>query len=104
VNSSPDPNQVGGDDVYVWGRNFDGELGNGKKSSIAIPLYVSLDPPKASKGTVDPVKEDERLMLMERKAKEVKDLKGKVWKKGVKVRQCVAAGYGTSVVYWKIMT
>lgn len=49
------------------------------------------------------MKESDRLMLMERKAKEVKDLKGKVWKKNVKVRQCVAAGYGTSVVYWKIV-
>ncbi|KAJ3501150.1 hypothetical protein NMY22_g19025 [Coprinellus aureogranulatus] len=85
VASSPDSSTVGGDDVYVWGRNFDGELGNGKKSSIATPLYVSLDPPSP------------------KETREVKDLRGKVWKRNVKVRQCVTAGYGTSVVYWKIV-
>ncbi|KAF6764701.1 regulator of chromosome condensation 1/beta-lactamase-inhibitor protein II [Ephemerocybe angulata] len=89
INSSADSNGVGGSDVMVWGRNFDSELGNGRKSSIAGPIHLDLA-------------EGERLMLRTRKAKEVKDLHGKVWKKGVNVKQQVAAGYGTSVVYWKI--
>ena len=81
--------------MYVWGKNFDGELGNGKKSSVSTPLRVQLEQDKE-------MTMGERLMLMKRKAKEVRDLKGKVWGKGVKVRQCLAAGYGTSAVYWKI--
>lgn len=89
MQSSADSNGVGGDDVMVWGRNFDYELGNGKKSNLPTPVHLDIA-------------EGERLMLMERRAAEVKDLHGKVWKKGVKVRQQVAAGYGTSAVYWKI--
>mgnify|MGYP001260797047 FL=1 len=42
-------------------------------------------------------------MLMERNAKQVKDLHGKVWGKGVKVQQTIASGYGTSAIYWKIV-
>ena len=113
VDSSADSNGVGGDDVYIWGRNFEGELGNGKKSSLATPLNVALEPAPhigvsfgglpVAKGPIDPAREDQRLMLTERKANEVKDLKGRVWKRGVKVKQSVAAGYGTSAVYWKIM-
>ncbi|KAG2014091.1 hypothetical protein CC2G_010937 [Coprinopsis cinerea AmutBmut pab1-1] len=89
LNSSADSGGVGGSDVLVWGRNFDSELGNGKKSSISSPTRLEV-----------PV--GERLMLMKRKAKEVKDLHGKTWKTGVNVEQRVATGYGSSVVYWKI--
>lgn len=74
----------------VWGKNYDYELGNGKKASLAIP--VNLDGP-----------DGERLMLMRKKAREVLDLTGQVWKKGVTVQQHVVAGYGTSGVYWKIV-
>jgi hypothetical protein len=90
INSAVDSQGVGGSDLYVWGRNFDSELGNGKKSSVAGPIHLE-------------VPEGERLMLMERKAKEVRDLHGKVWKRGVRVKQHVAAGYGTSAAYWKIV-
>ncbi|TFK28684.1 RCC1/BLIP-II [Coprinopsis marcescibilis] len=89
LNSAADSEGVGGSDVQVWGRNFDHELGNGKKGSMSSPINLE-------------VPEGERLMLMGRKAKEVKDLHGKVWKRGVKVEQRVATGYGNSVVYWKI--
>jgi hypothetical protein len=44
-----------------------------------------------------------RFVLAKRKAT-VKDLSGKVWKKTVDVEQCAVAGYGNSIVYWKIAT
>ncbi|KAH6896476.1 regulator of chromosome condensation 1/beta-lactamase-inhibitor protein II [Coprinopsis sp. MPI-PUGE-AT-0042] len=89
LNTSPDSTTVGGSDLYAWGRNFDSELGNSKRSSSSTPLLTEV-----------PV--GERLMLMRQKAGEVKDLHGKVWKRGVDVEQRVAAGFGNSVVYWKI--
>lgn len=42
-----------------------------------------------------------RLMLRTRKA-DVKDMKGKVWKRGVQVEQRAVAGYGSSLVYWRV--
>ncbi|KDR81766.1 hypothetical protein GALMADRAFT_60407 [Galerina marginata CBS 339.88] len=89
LNSSADSGGVGGRDLMVWGRNQDSELGNGKKSSMATPTALQ---------TAD----GERLMLMNKKAREVRDLHGKVWKKEVQVEQHVAVGYGSSAIYWKI--
>jgi hypothetical protein len=80
---------VEGRDLFVWGKNYGSELGNGKKSSQAVPINLLT-------------LQGERFMLCERKAKEVRDLNGKVWKRGVKVEQIALAGYGNSVVYWKI--
>ncbi|TFK72204.1 RCC1/BLIP-II [Pluteus cervinus] len=80
---------VEGRDLLAWGKNYDSELGNGKRSSSAVPINLSTP-------------SGERLMLCQRKAKEVKDLKGKVWKRGVKVEQRAVVGYGNSVVYWQI--
>ncbi|KAF8968391.1 regulator of chromosome condensation 1/beta-lactamase-inhibitor protein II [Flammula alnicola] len=91
LNSSDDSAGVGGKDLMVWGKNHESELGNGKKSSLVIPTPVQSPD------------EDERFMLMRKKAKEVKDLHGKVWKHGVTVEQHVAAGYENSIVYWKIV-
>lgn len=73
----------------VWGKNYESELGNGKRASVAVPTPLAME-------------DGERLMLMSMKAKEVKDLDGKLWKRGVKVEQKVATGYGNSVVYWRI--
>ena len=42
-------------------------------------------------------------MLRTTKAKEVRDLAGKVWGRGVKVEQVALAGVGNSVVYWRLM-
>lgn len=75
----------------AWGRNYDSELGNGKKSSLAMP--TSLNRP-----------DGERLMLMSVKANQVFDLNGKVWKRGVKVEQRVVAGYASTAVYWKVVS
>ncbi|KAF9452253.1 RCC1/BLIP-II [Macrolepiota fuliginosa MF-IS2] len=90
LDSSAESHGVGGQDLMVWGKNYDYELGNGKKSSLAMP--ATLDAP-----------DGERLMLMKKKAREVLDLKGKVWKRNVAVAQQVVAGYGNSAVYWKIV-
>lgn len=90
LDSSAESEGVGGQDLVVWGKNYDYELGNGRKSSSAMP--VTLDAP-----------DGERLMLMKKKAKEVLDLGGKVWKRNVAVEQRAVAGYGNTAVYWKII-
>lgn len=42
-------------------------------------------------------------MLGAKKAKQVKDMSGKVWRKGAAVEQCALAGDGgSSIVYWKL--
>ncbi|TFK42956.1 regulator of chromosome condensation 1/beta-lactamase-inhibitor protein II [Crucibulum laeve] len=89
LSSSAGSGGVGGRDLMLWGKNYDSELGNGKKSSLAVPNIL-----------VQP--NGDRFMLMKRQAKEVRDLKGAVWKRGVKVEQHPATGYGNSAVYWKI--
>lgn len=73
----------------VWGKNYESELGNGKKASIAQPVAVES--------------ERERLMLTVKRAKEVKDLQGRLWKTGVWVQQRAIAGPQNSVVYWKVV-
>lgn len=77
-----------GRDLLVWGANQDFQLGNGKRGSLAAPTAL-LAP------------SGERVILGQRKA-DIKDMKGKVWKKGVQVEQCAVAGWGNSAVYWKI--
>jgi hypothetical protein len=89
LNSSVGSSGVGGRDLMVWGKNYESELGNGKRTSVAVPTPLAME-------------DGERLMLMSMKAKEVKDLHGKLWKRGVKVEQKVATGYGNSAVYWRI--
>jgi hypothetical protein len=81
---------VGGRDLMVWGKNSESELGNGKKSSLAAP--TTLETP-----------EGDRFMLKKLKAKEVRDLRGRIWGCGVEVEQCAAVGFGSSMVYWKIV-
>lgn len=73
----------------VWGKNYGSELGNGKKSSIASPTIL---------GTA----EGGRFMLRQRKAKEVRDLHGKVWKRDIQVQQQAVTGFESSAVYWRI--
>jgi alpha-tubulin suppressor-like RCC1 family protein len=80
---------LAGRDLYVWGANNSGELGNGRRASSALPATVD----NAS---------GQRFMLTSRTAKEVRDLRGKVWKRGVRVEQCAVTGPGCSAVYWRI--
>ena len=82
---------VGGRDLMVWGKNHESELGNGKKSSLSIPTV--LETPEGG-----------RFMLRNRIAREVRDLRGKVWGCNVGVEQYAVVGFGSSVVYWKIST
>ncbi|KAI0080581.1 RCC1/BLIP-II [Panus rudis PR-1116 ss-1] len=78
-----------GRDLFVWGANQEYQLGTGKRGSLATPRNLEqLD--------------GERFILGKKKAGEVRDLGGKVWKKNVEVEQCAVAGYGNSVVYWKV--
>ncbi|KIK90565.1 hypothetical protein PAXRUDRAFT_831604 [Paxillus rubicundulus Ve08.2h10] len=79
-----------GRDLVAWGLNHDYQLGTGKRTSLSAP--VTLERPEGG-----------RFMLAKRKAT-VKDLSGKVWKNTVDVEQCAVAGYGNSIVYWKIAT
>ncbi|KAF8844906.1 RCC1/BLIP-II [Paxillus ammoniavirescens] len=79
-----------GRDLVAWGLNHDYQLGTGKRTSLSAP--VTLERPEGG-----------RFVLTKRKAT-VKDLSGKVWKKTVDVEQCAVAGYGNSIVYWKIAT
>ncbi|KAJ8078596.1 hypothetical protein PM082_012879 [Marasmius tenuissimus] len=82
---------LGGErDLLAWGKNYDSELGNGKKASMAVPVVMQ------NAG-------GERVMLQRIKAKEVKDLRGKRWKRGVVVEQEPVTGYCNSAVYWKIV-
>ncbi|EGN95495.1 hypothetical protein SERLA73DRAFT_186528 [Serpula lacrymans var. lacrymans S7.3] len=77
-----------GRDLLVWGTNRDYQLGTGKRTSLAVPTNLEQA-------------DSTRFMLANAKAP-VRDLSGKLWKKGVEVEQCAVAGYGNSIVYWKI--
>ncbi|KAH7912150.1 regulator of chromosome condensation 1/beta-lactamase-inhibitor protein II [Hygrophoropsis aurantiaca] len=77
-----------GRDLMVWGSNYDYQLGTGKRTSLAVP--TTLDKPDGT-----------RFMLTTKKAP-VKDLAGKVWKKNADIEQRAVAGYGNSIVYWRI--
>lgn len=76
-----------GRDLYVWGKNHDSELGNGKKSSLPVPTTLSAG--------------EERIMLYEKRGVKVMDLQGRVWGR-VDVEQKALAGFNSSMVYWKI--
>lgn len=80
---------AGGRDVLAWGANYEYQLGNGRRGSLATPAPLQM----ADGG---------RFMLARQRAAEIKDLQGRSWKKGVEVEQRAVAGWGNSVVYWKI--
>ena len=79
----------GGRDLLAWGTNYDYQVGNGKRASIAVPTTLERE-------------EGDRIMLTKRRAKVVRDLRGRVWRRGVEVEQVAIAGYGNSLVYWRI--
>jgi hypothetical protein len=81
---------VGGKDLYVWGTNHNSQLGNGRRTSLALPTALTY--PGG----------EERFMMMRRQAAEVRDMSGKVWKKSATVEQVAVAGYGNSAVYWRV--
>lgn len=75
-------------DLLGWGANYEYELGNGRRGSVAVPTVLEMA--------------GGRMMLSKRRANELRDLSGKVWKRGVDVEQCAVAGWGSSLIYWKI--
>ncbi|OAX36598.1 RCC1 BLIP-II protein [Rhizopogon vinicolor AM-OR11-026] len=77
-----------GRDLIAWGLNHDYQLGTGKRSSLPVP--TTLEHPEGGR------------FILGRRTAPVKDLSGKLWKKNVEVEQRAAAGYGNSIVYWKI--
>jgi alpha-tubulin suppressor-like RCC1 family protein len=77
-----------GRDLLAWGANTSSELGNGRRASTALPASI-----ESAAG---------RFMLSKRTAKEVRDMRGGVWGKKVKVEQVAVAGPGCSAVYWRI--
>ncbi|KAH9057096.1 RCC1/BLIP-II [Lactarius deliciosus] len=79
----------GGMDLLAWGTNYDYQVGNGKRASIAVP---------ATLGTED----GDRIMLQKQRAKVVRDLQGRVLGRSVEVEQVAIAGYGNSLLYWRI--
>ena len=79
----------GGRDLLAWGTNYDYQVGNGKRASIAVPTTLEHE-------------EGDRIMLGKRRAKVVRDLRGRVWRQGVDVEQVAIAGCGNSLVYWRI--
>nr|XP_018264786.1 uncharacterized protein I303_02965 [Kwoniella dejecticola CBS 10117]OBR86944.1 hypothetical protein I303_02965 [Kwoniella dejecticola CBS 10117] len=106
-----------GKDVMAWGANVDYQIGNGKRSSTAIPQHL---PPIGSKinvidalsgspkeeeslssGTQSPMPHS-RLQLHIRKANAY-DLYGKLIKRKVKCEETMVAGYNASVLYNKII-
>ena len=99
----------GGRDLLVWGANREYQLGNGKRASLATPTRLELpglpggggpNIDKTEKATG--VSETGRLMLVQRLAKEIKDLQGRRCRTNVDVEQRAVAGWGSSLVYWKI--
>ncbi|KAJ7343659.1 regulator of chromosome condensation 1/beta-lactamase-inhibitor protein II [Mycena albidolilacea] len=77
-------------DLHAWGRNQDYELGPGaRKPGTCSPMPVGGDG-------------GGRVLLQSKKSREVKDLQGRVWGRGIKVEQVAVAGFGTAMIYWKL--
>ncbi|KAI9457802.1 RCC1/BLIP-II [Lactarius psammicola] len=79
----------GGMDLLAWGTNYDYQVGNGKRASIAVPATLGTEG-------------GDRIMLQKQRAKVVRDLQGRVLGRSVDVEQVAIAGYGNSLVYWRI--
>ncbi|WWD16449.1 hypothetical protein CI109_100875 [Kwoniella shandongensis] len=105
-----------GKDVMAWGANVDYQIGNGKRSSTAIPQHLPPIGPKAiealsispelpeaalSSGTQSPMPHS-RLQLHVKKANAY-DLHGKLIRRRVKCEETIVAGYNASVLYSKIL-
>jgi len=83
------PGGIRGRDLVVWGQNKDYELGNRKRSVQAVPINVNTE-------------SGMRFMLLEKETA-VTDWQEKRWARKALVRQTPVAGYGCSLIYWKII-
>ncbi|WWC68571.1 uncharacterized protein I206_102501 [Kwoniella pini CBS 10737] len=106
-----------GKDVMAWGANVDYQIGNGKRSSTAIPQHLPpiggkinviealsgtpKEEENLSSGTQSPMPHS-RLQLHVRKANAY-DLNGKLIKRKVKCEETMVAGHNASVLYNKII-
>ncbi|KZT44140.1 RCC1/BLIP-II protein [Sistotremastrum suecicum HHB10207 ss-3] len=84
------PGANAGRDLVAWGLNQDYQLGNGKRSSLPTPIYLTND-------------EGNRVALQVKEAP-VSDMSGKPWSRKAWVEQTAVAGPGCSIVYWKLRT
>ncbi|KAG8745818.1 hypothetical protein FRC12_014448 [Ceratobasidium sp. 428] len=80
-----------GNDLLVLGYNADGQLGNGKRSSLCIPSHIPALGGMAG-----------RMMLRERARVALVDLQGRKCGTG-RVEETAVAGWGTSAIYWRIV-
>ncbi|KAI5123298.1 hypothetical protein M0805_009319 [Coniferiporia weirii] len=106
AHTGPGVSQGGGRDLFVWGANREYQLGNGKRASLATPATLELPGLPTEVGD-KPGDDSEggkksRLMMVQARAKLVKDLQGRRWGTNVDVEQCAVAGWESSLVYWKI--
>ncbi|WVR03764.1 hypothetical protein IAU60_000759 [Kwoniella sp. DSM 27419] len=105
-----------GKDVMAWGNNVDYQIGNGKRSSTAIPQHLPPIGPKAidalsitpqtnesmlSSGTQSPMPHS-RLQLHVKKANAYDPL-GNLISRKVKCEETLVAGYNASALYNKII-
>jgi len=105
-----------GKDVMVWGGNSEYQLGNGRRSSLAVPQHLPplvdrpLDPvveksrgsgADMSSGTRSPMPHS-RLQLHQTRTAAY-DLEGKLLKRRVTCEETMVAGYNASVLYNKIV-
>ena len=77
-----------GRDLLVCGFNYDYQLGTGNRKSLSVP--TTLQRPEGGR------------FLLARRTSTVVDMAGKIWRKKAQVEQCAVAGYGNSLVYWRI--
>ncbi|KIO32474.1 hypothetical protein M407DRAFT_213529 [Tulasnella calospora MUT 4182] len=86
-------------DVLLWGCNTDYQLGLRRRSNMAVPTPLPVEP-FVGGYDVDPTWG--RLLTRERKVSVVRDLEGKAVGKNKTVEQAVVAGWGCTAVYWKV--
>ncbi len=103
-------NEDGGRDLLVWGSGREYQLGNGRRNSLASPTALDVNDPKSeTSGSAKAIVEytggrPNRVMLSKRRASVVRDMEGNTVRglKGTLVEQCAKAGYGASIIYWKV--
>lgn len=106
-----------GRDVMEWGGNggfplltglthaADYQLGNGKRSSLAVPAYLESPLPRAAdKVEEKPDGEVVARLSLHQNTADAYDLSGNLIKRGVRAEETIVAGYSCSVLYNKIVS
>lgn len=95
-----------GHDLLAWGSNSSYQLGNGKRSNVAIPTYVrdfALTASGVSEEVDKDVERQGRMTLGSQTLKDLRDLSGRSVGRNIKVQQWPVAGCNSSLVYWRII-